>query len=129
MKKRILALAALATFVAGCGSANPDTRKSKGVVEPAESTTTTMLAPSTTSTTEVTTTTTAKPVTTTTTVKPATTTTQRLTTTTTAASSSSALVFDNCTEAKAAGYRNMQRGQPGYADHLDRDQDGIACES
>lgn len=40
-----------------------------------------------------------------------------------------ALWFANCTEARAAGYSNIQRGQPGYAPKLDRDNDGIACES
>jgi len=36
--------------------------------------------------------------------------------------------FRNCTEARANGYSRMRRGQPGYAPHLDRDNDGIACE-
>jgi hypothetical protein len=36
--------------------------------------------------------------------------------------------FRNCTEARAAGYSRMRVGQPGYARHLDRDNDGIACE-
>jgi Excalibur calcium-binding domain len=36
--------------------------------------------------------------------------------------------FKNCTEARGAGYRRMRRGDPGYAPHLDRDNDGIACE-
>lgn len=40
-----------------------------------------------------------------------------------------ALAFQTCADARAAGYRNMHRGAPGYADHLDRDGDGIACES
>lgn len=40
-----------------------------------------------------------------------------------------ALWFANCTEARAAGYSNIPRGQPGYAPKLDRDDDGIACES
>lgn len=37
--------------------------------------------------------------------------------------------FRNCTEARAAGAAPIYRGQPGYAPHLDRDGDGIACES
>ena len=37
--------------------------------------------------------------------------------------------FKNCTAARAAGYSDMLRGEPGYAPHLDRDNDGIACES
>lgn len=36
--------------------------------------------------------------------------------------------FKNCKEARAAGYSHMRRGQPGYAPHLDRDNDGIACD-
>lgn len=36
--------------------------------------------------------------------------------------------FANCTEARAAGYSNIRRGEPGYAQHLDRDGDGVACE-
>ena len=40
-----------------------------------------------------------------------------------------ALTFQTCDDARAAGYRNMHRGAPGYSEHLDRDGDGIACES
>lgn len=36
--------------------------------------------------------------------------------------------FTNCTQARAAGYSNIRRGEPGYAPKLDRDDDGIACE-
>ncbi|MFQ1700021.1 excalibur calcium-binding domain-containing protein [Loktanella agnita] len=36
--------------------------------------------------------------------------------------------FRNCTAARAAGYRNIRRGSYGYGTHLDRDNDGIACE-
>ena len=36
--------------------------------------------------------------------------------------------YRNCTEARAAGVTPIRRGQPGYASHLDRDNDGIACE-
>ena len=39
------------------------------------------------------------------------------------------LHFKNCKEARAKGYKNIKRGDPGYAIHLDRDRDGIACES
>ncbi|MFF0944420.1 excalibur calcium-binding domain-containing protein [Kocuria sp. CPCC 205300] len=35
----------------------------------------------------------------------------------------------NCTEAKAAGAAPIYRGSPGYAPKLDRDGDGVACES
>ena len=43
-------------------------------------------------------------------------------------SSSGSLRFNNCTEARKRGYTNIRKGQPGYAP-LDRDRDGIACES
>jgi Excalibur calcium-binding domain len=33
-----------------------------------------------------------------------------------------------CSDARAAGKAPLYRGQPGYAAHLDRDGDGIACE-
>lgn len=36
--------------------------------------------------------------------------------------------FRNCAEARAAGVAPVRRGEPGYAPHLDRDRDGIACE-
>jgi hypothetical protein len=34
----------------------------------------------------------------------------------------------NCAAARAMGIAPIYRGQPGYAPHLDRDDDGIACE-
>lgn len=36
--------------------------------------------------------------------------------------------FNNCREARAAGYSHIRRGEPGYGSHLDRDDDGIACD-
>jgi hypothetical protein len=39
------------------------------------------------------------------------------------------VVFKNCKEARAAGYSDMAKGEPGYAPKLDRDKDGIACET
>jgi hypothetical protein len=36
--------------------------------------------------------------------------------------------YQNCSEARAAGAAPVRRGQPGYASHLDRDNDGIGCE-
>ena len=36
--------------------------------------------------------------------------------------------YKNCTEARSAGVTPIHRGEPGYAAHLDRDNDGIACE-
>lgn len=37
--------------------------------------------------------------------------------------------FRNCSEARAAGREDIRRGQPGYRPALDRDNDGVACES
>jgi hypothetical protein len=36
--------------------------------------------------------------------------------------------FPNCDAARAAGPTPLRRGQPGYAPHLDADNDGVACE-
>ena len=36
--------------------------------------------------------------------------------------------FANCTQARAAGAAPLYRGEPGYGRHLDRDNDGVACE-
>ncbi|QSE72501.1 thermonuclease family protein [Rhodococcus sp. PSBB049] len=36
--------------------------------------------------------------------------------------------YKNCSQARAAGVAPLYRGDPGYAAHLDRDNDGIACE-
>lgn len=36
--------------------------------------------------------------------------------------------YANCTEARNAGVTPLYRGDPGYASHLDRDDDGVACE-
>ena len=43
--------------------------------------------------------------------------------------SSSTVYFKSCKEARAAGYSNIKKGEPGYSSKLDRDGDGIACES
>ncbi len=48
---------------------------------------------------------------------------------TTAAPSASARSFANCSEARAAGAAPLSRGEPGYSSNLDRDNDGIACET
>ncbi|HET6392883.1 MAG TPA: excalibur calcium-binding domain-containing protein [Blastococcus sp.] len=37
--------------------------------------------------------------------------------------------FKNCDAARAAGAAPVRIGQPGYGTHLDRDGDGIGCES
>ena len=43
-------------------------------------------------------------------------------------SASSGASYRSCKEARAAGATPIRRGQPGYGPHLDRDNDGIACE-
>lgn len=37
--------------------------------------------------------------------------------------------FDNCEQAAAAGFHDIQAGTVQYAFHLDQDKDGVACES
>ncbi|ARU17306.1 calcium-binding protein [Croceicoccus marinus] len=37
--------------------------------------------------------------------------------------------FPNCASARAAGVAPLRKGQRGYGRHLDRDNDGIACET
>ncbi|GAB20637.1 hypothetical protein GOEFS_121_00390 [Gordonia effusa NBRC 100432] len=39
-----------------------------------------------------------------------------------------ATYYKNCTEVRNAGKAPLREGDDGYADHLDRDGDGIACE-
>ncbi|WP_234433376.1 excalibur calcium-binding domain-containing protein, partial [Streptomyces sp. NRRL WC-3549] len=36
--------------------------------------------------------------------------------------------YANCSAVRAAGAAPIHRGEPGYASHLDRDGDGVACE-
>ena len=42
---------------------------------------------------------------------------------------SETLYFKNYKEARAKGYKNIKKGEPGYRAKLDRDGDRIACES
>ncbi|MEV0114123.1 excalibur calcium-binding domain-containing protein [Streptomyces sp. NPDC050844] len=42
--------------------------------------------------------------------------------------SESSPYYENCDEARAAGAAPLHVGDPGYAPHLDRDGDGVACE-
>ncbi|WP_083401430.1 excalibur calcium-binding domain-containing protein [Pseudofrankia saprophytica] len=37
--------------------------------------------------------------------------------------------YANCSEARAAGAAPLHRGDPGYRSALDRDDDGVACET
>lgn len=46
-----------------------------------------------------------------------------------AADKAAATAYDNCSEAADDGKFNIPRGAPGYGPHLDRDEDGIACEN
>lgn len=39
-----------------------------------------------------------------------------------------AIFYQNCAAVRAAGAAPIRRGQPGYGSHLDRDNDGVACE-
>lgn len=36
--------------------------------------------------------------------------------------------YANCAAVRAAGKAPLRRGEPGYGSHLDRDDDGVACE-
>jgi hypothetical protein len=36
--------------------------------------------------------------------------------------------YENCAAARDAGVAPLREDDPGYAPHLDRDRDGIACE-
>ncbi|MFD7336744.1 excalibur calcium-binding domain-containing protein [Streptomyces violascens] len=42
--------------------------------------------------------------------------------------SGGSVYYKNCAAVRAAGAAPLHRGDPGYAAHLDRDGDGIACE-
>ena len=84
-----------------------------------ETTTTALTLPTTTSTTP-----TLPP----TTAPPTTSATGRTATTRAPGGSVGGASYANCTEARAAGPTPIYRGQPGYASHLDRDSDGVACE-
>ncbi|WP_309096175.1 excalibur calcium-binding domain-containing protein [Streptomyces sp.] len=39
------------------------------------------------------------------------------------------MYYANCGEVRAAGAAPIRRGEPGYASHLDRDGDGVACDT
>lgn len=48
--------------------------------------------------------------------------------TSTAPAQGGRVYYPNCAAARAAGAAPIYRGQPGYGSHLDRDNDGKACE-
>lgn len=129
MKSGAILVAALVglTTLSGCGdratTSSTTTSKPPALAAPAGTTTrpaSTTSRPATSSTT----TTTNKPATTTT--KPATTTTSKAAPETEATEDA---YYSNCSEAKAAGAAPLHRGDPGYRKALDRDGDGVACES
>jgi hypothetical protein len=37
-------------------------------------------------------------------------------------------VYANCSAVRVAGAAPVYAGDPGYASHLDRDNDGVGCE-
>lgn len=37
--------------------------------------------------------------------------------------------YSSCAEARADGASNIRQGEEGYSSNLDRDGDGVACES
>nr|WP_277040511.1 excalibur calcium-binding domain-containing protein [Actinacidiphila oryziradicis] len=43
--------------------------------------------------------------------------------------SASASAYANCAAARKAGAAPLHRGDPGYSTKLDRDGDGVACDS
>ncbi len=45
-----------------------------------------------------------------------------------AATASADTYYKNCSAAREAGVAPIMQGEDGYAPHLDRDNDGIACE-
>ena len=49
--------------------------------------------------------------------------------TTTAAPTTAAVYYANCDAARAAGAAPISRGEPGYRSALDRDNDGVACDT
>lgn len=44
------------------------------------------------------------------------------------ATASADTYYKNCAAAREAGVAPIMQGEDGYAPHLDRDNDGIACE-
>lgn len=45
------------------------------------------------------------------------------------ASESPSVYYENCAAVRRAGKAPIRRGDPGYGSHLDRDGDGVACET
>lgn len=45
-----------------------------------------------------------------------------------AATASAEVYYENCDAVRAADADPILQGQDGYAPHLDRDRDGVACE-
>ena len=49
--------------------------------------------------------------------------------TTTPKPSGKSTYYENCTAVRKAGADPIKKGQPGYGRHLDRDNDGVACDT
>jgi len=52
-----------------------------------------------------------------------------ITNTTNNENNESTVTYKSCAEVKEAGKAPLKKGQPGYSTNLDRDGDGIACET
>jgi hypothetical protein len=55
--------------------------------------------------------------------------TRRATTTTARPTTDAPVYYPNCTAVRAAGKAPLHRGDPGYRSGLDRDKDGLACDT
>lgn len=122
-------LATAVLVLGGCSSTAPI----QPSAPPSTTTNTTLLATTTTSTVLATTTTSTTLVTTTKATAPATaapTTVPKAPASTAApTTAASSVYYPNCAAVKAAGKAPLHRGDPGYSSKLDRDGDGVACES
>jgi len=121
MRRIVLTLTAIVLSSGGCGSSGTES----GTTTTVGASTT---APSSTTTSTAATTTTAAPATVPTTV-PRAVPTVRAPAATQPAPALPVVSYSNCDEVRAAGKAPLLRGQPGYRSGLDRDNDGIACDT
>lgn len=119
--RTIRATVVMACLLAACGSETKDAPRP--VVGSVQTTLRVVVT-----TTPATTTSTAAPATTQATV-PATTPATAPATTRATTPAASAVFYPNCAAVRAAGAAPIRRGDPGYSSSLDRDGDGIACET
>lgn len=122
--RRWTAIAALALGVAAgaCGGGATDAENTPGTTAVEN------LLPQTPTTTAIGTTT-VVPTTTVSTLVPSTTVAPSPPTTSAPSTTAKPVAYKSCSEVKAAGAAPIRRGEPGYGSHLDRDGDGIACET